>query len=168
MCVWVWGVWKSAMANFRSSPTSPNWPLLRLLRKARARDTPIILLFSVLLESLHIWMVSNIAESSLWNLNMENLPRNYEAHVYLKSEYGKFPKKLWNPYLSRIWIWKICQEIMKPIFGWGKLWPWCRWEYSGRRPSRKLYEADNEVCRIEGASLPPSTVLPPRAQIMPV
>ena len=26
-------------------------------------------------------------------------------------------------------------------------------EYSGRRPSPKLYEADNEVCRIEG---PPS------------
>ena len=26
-------------------------------------------------------------------------------------------------------------------------------EYSGRRPSPKLYEADNEVCRIEGASL---------------
>ena len=42
---------------------------------------------------------------------MENLPRNYETHIYMKSEYGKFPKKLWNPYLTKIWIWEICQEI---------------------------------------------------------
>ena len=44
----------------------------------------------------------------------------------------------------------------KPIFDGGKLWadPGGS-EYSGRRPSPKLYEADNEVCRI-GGSLPPS------------
>ena len=29
-------------------------------------------------------------------------------------------------------------------------------EYSGRRPSPKLYEADNEVCRIEGGASPAS------------
>ena len=44
----------------------------------------------------------------------------------------------------------------KPIFDGGKLWadPGGS-EYSRRRPSPKLYEADNEVCRI-GGSLPPS------------
>ena len=56
-------VWQIAGArSLCTSPTSPNWALLRLVRKAERYPNNSSL--SALLESLHISMVPNMADSS--------------------------------------------------------------------------------------------------------
>ena len=79
-------VWQIAGArSLCSSPTSPNWALLRLVRKAREIPRQFISCQPCKKVCTFEWfhlVVPNMADSSP-NLN-KNLPRNYEAHIWLR------------------------------------------------------------------------------------
>ena len=150
-----------SLCTMNCTPTSPNWPLLR------PRDTPSIHLCHPYIRKLQILLRLVKKKAREIHCQFICITPTIESSVsFIGSQYGRFISISECKFCRKSRIW-----MGKPIFDWGKLWLADPEAMQNIREGVQVRNCMRLIMRcagLGGTSLPQSTVLPRRAQIMPV